>query len=129
MNGRSSLTVAAALWLTVLALSFPEAAGQDPASQGDVRAPGLAQRAVLDRYCVTCHNSRTKSGGLVLEKVDLSDVGAHSDTWEKVVRKVRAGMMPPPSMPAPPNVDKQALLTSLESWLDRAALASPQPGR
>src|ERR1700726_4325007 len=123
MNRRRCVTVAAALWLTVLALGLPEAA-RNPASQGDVRAPGLAQRAVLDRYCVTCHNSRAKSGGLVLEKIDLSDVGAHGDTWEKVVRKVRAGMMPPPGMPAPPDADKQALITSLTSQLDRAALVS-----
>ena len=131
MNRRSSLVVAAALWLTVSALSVPEAAGQKPAgqAQADVTAPGPSQRAVLDRYCVTCHSARAKSGGLVLEKIDLSDVGAHGDMWEKVVRKVRAGMMPPPGMPAPPDVDKQALLTSLTSQLDRAALASPQPGR
>jgi mono/diheme cytochrome c family protein len=131
MNRRSSLGVAAALWLTVSALSVPEAAGQKPAgqAQADVTAPGPAQRAVLDRYCVTCHSARAKSGGLVLEKVDLSDVGAHGDMWEKVVRKVRAGMMPPPGMPAPPDMDKQALLTALTSQLDRAALASPQPGR
>ena len=129
MNRRSSLRVAAALWLTVSALSVPEAAGQNPARQADVPAPGPAQRAVLDRYCVTCHSARAKSGGLVLEKIDLSDVGAHGDMWEKVVRKVRAGMMPPPGMPAPPDAEKQALLTSLTSQLDRAALASPQPGR
>jgi mono/diheme cytochrome c family protein len=129
MNRRSSLGVAAALWLTVSALSFPEAAGQNPARPADVPAPEPVPRAVLDRYCVTCHNSRAKSGGLVLEKIDLSDVGAHGDTWEKVVRKVRAGMMPPPGMPAPPDADKQVLLASLTSQLDRAALASPQPGR
>ncbi len=115
MNRRSSLRLAAALWLTVSALSFPEAAGQAPARGDDV------QRAVLDRYCVTCHSARAKSGGLVLEKIDLADVAAHGDTWEKVVRKVRAGMMPPPGMPAPPDADKQALLTSLTSQLDRAA--------
>ncbi len=80
MNRRSSLGVAAALWLTVSALSFPEAAGQNPARPADVPAPEPVPRAVLDRYCVTCHNSRAKSGGLVLEKIDLSDVGAHSDT-------------------------------------------------
>jgi hypothetical protein len=129
MNRSSSLGVAAAVWLTVSALSFPEAAGQNPARPADVPASEPVPRAVLDRYCVTCHNSRAKSGGLVLEKIDLSDVGAHSDTWEKVVRKVRAGMMPPPGMPAPPDADKQALLGSLTAQLDRAALASPQPGR
>ena len=129
MNKRSSQILLAALGLTVSALSFPAAAGQNPVRQADAPAPGPAQRAVLDRYCATCHSARAKSGGLVLEKIDLSDIGAHSDVWEKVVRKVRAGMMPPPGMPAPPDADKQALLTTLASSLDRAALASPQPGR
>ena len=130
MNGRGSLGLAAALWLTVSALGFPQAAGQEPpAGQVGAPAPILAQRAVLDRYCVTCHNARAKSGGLVLENVDLSNVGAHSEVWEKVVRKVRAGMMPPPGLPPPAAADKRALLTALESSLDRAALASPQPGR
>src|SRR3954462_15309794 len=129
MNRRSSLGVAAAVWLTVSGLSFPEAAGQNPVRPAEIAATEPVPRAVLDRYCVTCHNSRAKSGGLVLEKIDLSDVGAHSDTWEKVVRKVRAGMMPPPGMPAPPDADKQALIASLTTQLDRAALASPQPGR
>ena len=106
--------MAAAVWLTVSALSFPEAAGQNPGRPADVPSTEPVPRAVLDRYCVTCHNARAKSGGLVLEKIDLSDVGAHSDIWEKVVRKVRAGMMPPPGMPAPPDADKQALIASLE---------------
>ena len=71
MNRRSSRRLLAALCLTVSAPSFPEAAGQNPARQADVPAPGPAQRAVLDRYCVTCHNSRAKSGGLVLEKIGV----------------------------------------------------------
>ena len=129
MNRRRSLTVAAAFWLAVSAVSVADATGQNPARPADVAAPGPAQRAVLDRYCVTCHNARTKSGGLVLENIDLADVAARSDTWEKVVRKVRAGMMPPPGLPAPPVEAKQALLISVVSQLDRAAFASPQPGR
>ena len=130
MNRRSSLGVAAALWLTVSALSFPEAAGQNPARPADVPASEPVPRAVLDRYCVTCHNSRAKSGGLVLEKIDLSDVGAHSDTWEKVVRKVRAGH-DAPARHAGPAGRGQAGASRARSTtqLDRAALASPQPGR
>jgi mono/diheme cytochrome c family protein len=88
-----------------------------------------SQRALLDRYCVTCHSARAKTGGLVLENMDLSAVGAHSDVWEKVVRKLRAGMMPPPGRPAPPADGKEALVRSLEASLDRAALASVRPGR
>ena len=105
MDRRSALRVAAALWLTVSALSFPEAAGQAPARPVDVGAPGPEQRAVVDRYCVTCHSSRAKTGGLMLDKIDLADVAANADMWEKVIRKVRAGMMPPPGMPAPPDAD------------------------
>src|SRR5712692_2917904 len=53
------------------------------------------QRALLDRYCVGCHNLRAKSGNLALDALDVTNVGAQPQTWEKVVRKVRAGMMPP----------------------------------
>ena len=123
MNRRSSLRVAAALWLTVSALSVPRPPARTRPGRPMSRPPGPAQRAVLDRYCVTCHSARAKTGGLVLEKIDLSDVGAHSDIWEKVVRKVRAGMMPPPGMPAPPDADKQALLA-----LARDAARSRGPG-
>ena len=89
----------------------------------------LSQRALIDRYCVTCHSARAKSGGLVLENADLSAVGAHGEMWEKVVRKLRAGMMPPPGMASPATADKQGLVRWLETSLDRAALASPKPGR
>src|SRR4051812_31903998 len=54
-----------------------------------------AQRELVQKYCLTCHNERAKTGGLVLEGVDPSDTTAHADVWEKVIRKVRGGMMPP----------------------------------
>ena len=54
-----------------------------------------AHRAVLDRYCVACHNERTLTAGLALDSADLADVGAHAELWEGVVRKLRAGLMPP----------------------------------
>src|SRR3954470_24837095 len=57
-----------------------------------------AQRAVLDQYCVTCHNDKTRRANLSLEKLDLSQVGDHAELWEKVVRKLRAGVMPPPGI-------------------------------
>src|SRR6185369_8232550 len=54
-----------------------------------------SQRAFLDQYCVTCHNQKAKTAGLLLDQMDLSQIGPHAEQWEKVVRKLRAGMMPP----------------------------------
>ena len=99
--------------------------------QGPASAPGdpADHRAVLDRYCVTCHNQRTKAGELSLDDLDLSAVPAQADAWEKVIRKVRVGMMPPQGMPRPDTATERGLIAWLETTLDRAASASPKPGR
>ena len=86
-------------------------------------------RATLDRYCVTCHNSRTRTGGLSLDTVDVARVGSDAETWEKVVRKIRGRMMPPPGLPRPDEATYDALAAHLEGALDRAAAARPNPGR
>jgi mono/diheme cytochrome c family protein len=88
-----------------------------------------SHRQTLDRYCVTCHNDKTKTGGLSLQQVDPSTPATHPDIWEKVVRKVQTGTMPPPNMPQPPKEDRRALQTWLETSLDAAAAARPNPGR
>ena len=129
MSRRFSVGAAAALSLTVAALSFPEAAGQDTPGPSAPAAAPFDQRAVLTRYCITCHNDRAKTAGLSLESADPSSVAAHTETWEKVVRKLRAGMMPPPGVPSPPVQDRRALVASLESALDTVAASSPRPGR
>jgi mono/diheme cytochrome c family protein len=103
---------------------------QQPGSTQVVAAPTTTtDRAVLDRYCVTCHNSRTRTGGLALDTADVARVAADAVTWEKVVRKVRARMMPPPGMPRPDEATYDALAAHLEGALDRAAAARPNPGR
>jgi hypothetical protein len=84
---------------------------------------------VLDRYCVTCHNSRTRTGGLALDTVDVARVGPDAETWEKVVRKIRGRMMPPPGLPRPDEATYDGLAGRLEGALDRAAIARPNPGR
>jgi len=84
-----------------------------------------AQRPVLDRYCVTCHNQKLKTAGLMLDQLDLAHVGEHAEQWEKVVRKLRAGMMPPSGMPRPDAATYEALTVALETELDRAATAHP----
>jgi len=77
--------------------------------------------AFLDRNCATCHNEKLKSGGLSLVQADLSRPGAQPELWEKVVRKLRTGVMPPPNVPQPSAADRRAILTSLETALDAAS--------
>jgi hypothetical protein len=91
-------------------------------------APGSPQRALLDKYCVTCHNDRAKTGGLTLQNIDVANVPANAETWEKVIRKLRVGAMPPAGMPKPSAPDVSALLSSLETSLDKAYAANPNPG-
>jgi len=94
-----------------------------PASSG---ASGTAQRALLDQYCVTCHNDRTRRANLSLEKLDLTThVGGNPQFWEKVVRKLRAGVMPPPGMRRPDFAGYTALTEWLETEIDRKAKLNP----
>jgi hypothetical protein len=89
-------------------------------------AQSPAQRALIDQYCVTCHNQKTKTAGLMLDKMDTSHVAADAEAWEKVVRKLRAGMMPPQGMPRPNASAYESLTVELENDLDRAAAAKPK---
>src|SRR5271168_3824352 len=92
-------------------------------------APAIAQeQAVLNQYCVTCHNEKLKTGGLMLDKLDFAHPGPNAETWEKVVRKVRAGMMPPGGAPRPDRATMDAFALKLETALDRAAATNPNPG-
>jgi mono/diheme cytochrome c family protein len=88
-----------------------------------------SSRAMLDKYCVTCHNQRLKTGGLTLDRLDLSQVSEHPEEWEKVVRKLRTGAMPPPGRPRPDQASYDSTAAWLEAELDRAALEHPNPGR
>jgi len=91
--------------------------------------PSAASRAVLDKYCVTCHNPRLKTAGLSLDRLDVAEVAAGAETWEKVVRKLRAGAMPPPGAPRPDQNTSDQLAAYLETALERASLRDPNPGR
>ncbi len=101
---------------------------QSAAASAEV-VPAGASRALLDRYCVTCHNDRLRTGGLALDDVDLGRVDAHAEVLEMVVRKLRAGQMPPPGRPRPDGASVEAFTASLESALDGVAAAAPNPGR
>ena len=86
-------------------------------------------RALIDRYCVGCHNGRVQNGKMRLDNADITTVGAHGEIWERVVRKVRGGVMPPPGAPRPEPAAYDRFATFLERELDRAAVARPDPGR
>ena len=86
-------------------------------------------RALLDRYCVTCHNARLNTAGLALDSLDLAHVDGGAPFWEQVIRKLRVGAMPPPGRPRPDRSSVAALVSYLETELDRAALAHPATGR
>lgn len=105
------------LTVVVLGLTAHRAAAQVPDGQ------------LITRYCVTCHSERLKSGGLVLEGRSLTRVASDADVWERVLRKLRAGQMPPVGSPRPEAQAATAFTRSLASALDAAASAAPDPGR
>jgi mono/diheme cytochrome c family protein len=86
-------------------------------------------QAVLDTYCITCHNQRLRTGGLALDNLDLANPGAHADAWERVIAKLRAGSMPPPGRPRPDAATYHAAASWMETEIDRAWTARPTPGR
>ena len=109
-------------------------APQDPRGVGPGSQPSGAEspdahQRFLTRYCVTCHSQRLKTAGLVLEGLDLSAIDTRADVWEKVVGKLRGGMMPPSSAPHPDEATSLDFLNWLTASLDRAAAAHPNPGR
>ena len=129
--------LAAGVWLLALssvpgtsAMSGAVQAQGRPASQAaSGRVSPAVDRALLDRYCVTCHNARLKTGGLALDAVDMADIPAGAEIWEKVVRKLRSHMMPPAGAAQPDAPAVATLVSSLEGALDRGAAARPSPGR
>src|SRR6476620_4025440 len=91
-------------------------------------ASAQSPRALLDQYCVTCHNQKLKTAGLMLDQMNPAHVMENTEAWEKVVRKLRAGMMPPQGLPRPTPATYEALTTALETELDRAAADRPKVG-
>lgn len=85
-------------------------------------------QALLERYCITCHNQKAKTGGLMLDTLDVAHPGANAATWEKAVLKIRAGLMPPGGMPRPDRPTLDAFAAKLEASLDAAARLTPNPG-
>jgi mono/diheme cytochrome c family protein len=117
--------LAAGSALTMQAASGARRPSATSPSAAPVRAPYLA---LVDDYCLSCHDKDHEKGGLVLENVS-DDVSRHPEVWEKVVRKLRVRQMPPVGKDRPDEATYDAVISSLEGSLDRAAAAAPDPGR
>ena len=98
------------------------------ASHGSGDLAPDAQNALVKQYCSTCHNDRMKSGGLTLASFDAATIGSHADVAEKMIRKLRAGMMPPPGVKRPEEATLAQFAAALEARMDAAAAANPNPG-
>lgn len=113
------------------AAQAPAASLAPPAAAASVGSPDGAQ-AFLDQYCFACHNEALLKRGVVpvtFEALDAADVTTHADVWERIIRKLRARVMPPTGRPRPDHPTYDALVGWLETELDRAAVANPNPGR
>src|SRR6188508_3386889 len=117
--------------VAVLSMGASSGQGATPSPQGTATStPATADkpRALLDQYCVTCHNDRLKTANLSLQGADLTKVSEHAELWEKVIRKLRAGVMPPPDLPRPSLAEYDGLRDWLEAEIDRATATNVHPG-
>jgi hypothetical protein len=91
--------------------------------------PLASQSALIDEYCLTCHDDDKEKGGLSLQRYDVARADRNAEISEKIIRKLRAGMMPPPGAERPDAAAITALAASLEARIDRASAVRPNPGR
>ena len=127
-GGRVAIVLAVATWALTVSSSAPRA--QTPAD-GPPATADLER--TIKQYCATCHNERNRTAatasGVVLDHADFARIAQDGEMWEKVIRKLRAGAMPPAGMPRPDATAHNALVSFLETTLDRAAANRPNPGR
>ena len=117
-------------WAIVVVCLVGMLAGSPATSRlSAVQDPAAPNREFLARNCVSCHNQRLRTAGLALDNADLSQIGVDASTWEKVVRKLRTGSMPPVGRPRPDAAEALAFTARVEAELDRAAAATVNPGR
>src|ERR1700692_2566879 len=107
--------------ITLAGANYLEADRQEMSSPS--ASPASTQRALLNRYCVTCHNEKLKTAGLMLDKMDVEHVSEGAEVWEKVIRKLRTYAMPPAGMPRPDKAAYDSFATYLETAIDIAAAA------
>lgn len=139
MNTRTAWLTAAAASILASASLFLVAAPQTAApaakskakatpAKAALNAKAVPHKALVDRYCNGCHNSRTKTAGLALDVLNIGNVGPDAEIWEKAARKLRAGMMPPPGAPQPDRAAVLSMVNYLEASLDQYGFTNPNPG-
>jgi cytochrome c5 len=101
--------------------------GAEPVQASTASTPD--PRAVLDKYCITCHNQRLRTAGLALDTFDVTTPSTNAETSERIIAKLRAGSMPPLGRPRPDAATYRAVASRLETDIDRAWAAHPNPGR
>ncbi|MBI4473773.1 MAG: DUF1592 domain-containing protein [Acidobacteria bacterium] len=118
------------VWL-LLVVCFPVLfhAGTGPQRTASGPTASSSQGELVNRYCTACHNDQARTAGLSLSSIGTANVGANAETWEKVLHKFRTGQMPPAGRPRPDEGTSRVFITWLETELDRAAAANPNPGR
>src|SRR5262249_41171037 len=127
VHRRQIFSAVAAGWAAWAVAGAPIAAS--PADTATSVNSAVDLRDNINKYCVTCHNGRMKTAGLTLDALDTPHVGADAAIWEKVGRKLRSGAMPPPGVRRPDQAPADSMVKWLESSLDAAAAAAPNPGR
>src|SRR5690349_10290017 len=116
----------ARLWIASIFIAIATA---QQSETGERTPLASSPRAVVTRYCIGCHNDKLKTAGLTLSTVNVENVDQNPEVWEKVLRKARARYMPPVGLPRPDDRSYDALISYLETSLDVAAAAKPNPGR
>jgi len=127
---RGALAAATATFAMAVCTSLAGSPEQAPAAPAIASsAAALPSRALIDTYCVACHNQRVKTAGVAFDNADLGDVSKDAELWEKALRKLRGGMMPPPGARRPDAAAVETFTAALERELDAAAARNPNPGR
>ena len=129
MLRNSARLIACRLTVLLIAGGFVTLYAQQEKPTGERPPAASPQRALINQYCVGCHNAKLKTGGLVLDTLNVDNAGQNPDVWEKVVHKVRARYMPPAGLPRPDEKTYESLISYLETSLDQASAAKPNPGR
>jgi len=126
----SSLSIVSGFFAVLIAVTGAVKLANQPVMARQV-TPVVAMEpdAMLQRYCIGCHNTRLRTAGLALDELDAANVHADAEIWEKVVQKLRAGSMPPPGRFRPDADTYRAVAVSIEDKLDRAWSDDPYPGR
>ena len=129
ISSGSAVFAVSLVYASLGAQTVPAVPGRTDSDGRETTSAVAQHQGLLTQYCVTCHNQRLQTGGLALDPAALATPATNIETWEKVTRKLRSGLMPPPGSPRPAPAVLDAFTGWLEGELDRVAARSPNPGR